>query len=176
MKSLRTAFVLVPLLFASSAMAMASSEAVKLCARTVREKGFAGTAYQVEVKKCVEEKENEDKPVPNVKMITLSKAKADQRIVAAQKLVRDTLNDPASAQFKKLQYIAETGAVCGMFNGKNAMGGYGPFLFFGVDYTNQLHVLEDPSKPVIGTDAERLDFLQKNQREGQILGALCPSM
>jgi hypothetical protein len=45
-------------------------------------------------------------------------------IYKAQNLVKKSLIDPESARFSEVKYVRETGAVCGLVNGKNKMGGY----------------------------------------------------
>lgn len=48
---------------------------------------------------------------------------------AAKAAVKDILKDPASAQFKNVK-INSVGDVCGQYNAKNSMGGYGDFEYF----------------------------------------------
>lgn len=48
---------------------------------------------------------------------------------AAKAAVKDILKDPASAQFKNVK-INSVGDVCGQYNAKNSMGGYGEFEYF----------------------------------------------
>lgn len=68
---------------------------------------------------------------------------------AAKAAVKDMLKDPASAQFKNIK-INSVGDVCGQYNAKNSMGGYGDFEYFRYEVkTKSLTNLE-----VIRMDAE----------------------
>lgn len=51
----------------------------------------------------------------------------------AHRAARSMLNDPGSAQFQSERVVSEKGAVCGLVNAKNAMGGYvgfRPYVYY----------------------------------------------
>lgn len=55
--------------------------------------------------------------------------KAKSPVEDAKAAVRDILKDPASAQFKNIK-INSVGDVCGQYNAKNSLGGYGDYEYF----------------------------------------------
>jgi hypothetical protein len=64
-------------------------------------------------------------------------AKPKPPVEEAKAAVKDTLRDPASAQFKNIK-INSVGDVCGQFNAKNSFGGYGEFEYFRYEVKNKL--------------------------------------
>lgn len=81
----------------------------------------------------------------------------DQAIEAAQALLHDGLNDPASAQFRKLNFNPAGGTVCGEVNAKNRMGGYVGFTpFYVVNGAVRIH--PDPN-------AEFFDEFERREHE-----------
>lgn len=62
--------------------------------------------------------------------------KSRSAVDAAQAAVRDILKDPASARFKNIK-INSVGDVCGQYNAKNSMGGYGDFEYFRYEIKNK---------------------------------------
>jgi len=104
----------------------------------------------------------------------LTAKKADMRIDAATRAIKSVLNDPTSAQFKNLKYHPESGAVCGMFNAKNAMGGYSDFRAFAYSADGQLIDTNGLSPTPTGNAA--LDHIQKTENAlvaTSMAGALC---
>lgn len=85
--------------------------------------------------------------------------KSGARISAAKAAIKDILNDPASAQFKDMIYMAQSGAVCGRFNGKNSMGGYVPFQLFAYSANGTFIVVEDASRVYGEASIEKLNKL-----------------
>lgn len=82
-------------------------------------------------------------------------SEGDQAIEAAQKLLQDGLNDPASAQFREVTFNPAGGTVCGEFNAKNRMGGYGGFTPFYV-VNGLVRIQPDPGAAIFD-EFERKD-------------------
>ena len=64
---------------------------------------------------------------------------------AAEKAVRNILNDPNSAIFSNMSAGAEKGSVCGLVNAKNRMGGYVGATPFFYRANGQVAILSAPS-------------------------------
>ena len=64
---------------------------------------------------------------------------------AAEKAVRNILNDPNSAIFSNMAAGAEKGSVCGLVNAKNRMGGYVGATPFFYRANGQVAILSAPS-------------------------------
>ena len=64
---------------------------------------------------------------------------------AAEKAVRNILNDPNSAIFSNMAAGAEKGSVCGLVNAKNRMGGYVGATPFFYRASGQVAILSAPS-------------------------------
>lgn len=62
--------------------------------------------------------------------------KSKSPVDEAKAAVRDILKDPGSAQFKSIK-INSVGDVCGQYNAKNQMGGYGDFEYFRYEVKNK---------------------------------------
>lgn len=78
---------------------------------------------------------------------------ADKAIVSAQELLRSTLLDPDSAQFREATFNPATKTVCGQVNSKNRLGGYVGFTPFYV-VNEAVRIEPDPSYVSLG-DFER---------------------
>lgn len=87
--------------------------------------------------------------------VTLTGCSDHKAISEAKAALTATLKDPDSVQFRHITVrVTDAGAtvVCGEFNAKNAMGGYGGFDVFGwtksVDESTQLMTSEmaDPGR------------------------------
>lgn len=105
----------------------------------------------------------------------LSQQKADARVGAAKKAIADILNDPASAQFKDIKYMPETGAVCGLFNGKNAMGGYTSFRPFAYSAGEKLITIDNSSRFAPEATVEKLKLLSEEIVASSTAKVLCGS-
>lgn len=65
---------------------------------------------------------------------------------AAEKAVRNVLNDPNSAIFSDVKSGAEKGSVCGLVNAKNRMGGYVGATPFFYRSSGQVAILSAPTE------------------------------
>ncbi|MDC8756235.1 hypothetical protein [Janthinobacterium fluminis] len=72
------------------------------------------------------------------------KSTEEALIAKAQEQIVSMLNDPESARFSGVAVSPSTGAVCGIVNAKNAMGGYG-----------------DPRRYIVTTETARLEDADK---------------
>lgn len=98
-----------------------------------------------------------DTPVP-AKPVAAPKAKAaPDKFSAAKQAVIGLLKDPQSAQFKEIYDSKKApGAICGLVNAKNSMGGYSGFkAFIYVGSTKQVFLLDQNAAP-----QTKLDGLQ----------------
>lgn len=60
------------------------------------------------------------------------KEEENAKIETLKGKVKEALKDPESAQFRNLQYLADSNSLCGEVNAKNSMGGYVGFKSFAV--------------------------------------------
>lgn len=76
------------------------------------------------------------------------KSTEEMKIARAQEQISSMLNDPESARFSGVAISPSTGAVCGIVNARNAMGGYG-----------------DPRRYIVTTEMARLEDADKSKMD-----------
>lgn len=97
------------------------------------------------------------------------------QIEALKSKVLERLNDPASAQFRKLKLLHDNKGLCGEVNSQNKLGGYAGFSAFAVDPSGKTVILKAMTLDIAKEDADKIQklvvsmMIAGNRREAESL-------